>query len=86
MHSLHTKHKFFCHEEGINGETLDFFAFQYWTFCELLCVQTEETDYKNVFVQPDHVPSKHELLLPYTVPVYNNFVALCADALEKLIP
>jgi hypothetical protein len=33
----------------------------------LHCVQTEETDYKNVFLQPEHVPSKHELLLPYMV-------------------
>jgi hypothetical protein len=32
-------------------------------------VQTEETDNKNVFLQLDHVPLKHELLLPYTATV-----------------
>jgi hypothetical protein len=31
------------------------------------CVQTEETNYKNVFLQPDDIPSKHELPLSYTV-------------------
>jgi len=30
-------------------------------------IRTEETDYKNVFLQPDHIPSKNELPLPYTV-------------------
>jgi hypothetical protein len=30
-------------------------------------VQTEEIDCKNVFLQPEHVPSKHELLLPYMI-------------------
>jgi len=30
-------------------------------------VQTEGTDYKNAFLQPDHVPSKNKLPLPYTV-------------------
>ena len=32
-------------------------------------VQTEETNKKSVFLQPDHVPSKHELPLPYTTAV-----------------
>jgi hypothetical protein len=32
-------------------------------------VQTEETNCKNVLLQPDHVPSKHELPMPYTVAV-----------------
>jgi hypothetical protein len=32
-------------------------------------VRTEETNYKNIFLQPDHAPSKHELPLPYTVAV-----------------
>jgi hypothetical protein len=32
-------------------------------------VQTKETNYKNLFLQPDHVPSKHELLLSYMVTV-----------------
>jgi hypothetical protein len=30
-------------------------------------VQTAETDYKYVFLQPNHILSKHELPLPYTV-------------------
>jgi hypothetical protein len=30
-------------------------------------VQAEETSYKNAFLQPDHIPSKNELPLPYTV-------------------
>ena len=29
--------------------------------------QTEETDYKNIVFQPDHVPSKRELPLSYMV-------------------
>jgi hypothetical protein len=33
------------------------------------CVQTEETNLKNVFFQLDHVPSKHELPLSYMVAV-----------------
>jgi hypothetical protein len=32
-------------------------------------VQTEETDYINLFSQPDHVPSKHELPLSYMVTI-----------------
>jgi len=32
-------------------------------------VQTEETNYKNVFLQPHDVPSKNELSLSYTVAV-----------------
>jgi len=39
------------------------------TLCvvQLHHVQTEETHYKNVFLQLEDVPSKHELLLPYMV-------------------
>jgi hypothetical protein len=32
-------------------------------------VQTEGTSYRNVVLRPDHVPSKHKLLMPYTVAV-----------------
>jgi hypothetical protein len=32
-------------------------------------IQTEETDYRNVFLQPDHVPSKHQLSMSYTVAI-----------------
>jgi hypothetical protein len=36
-------------------------------------VQTEETNHKNVFSQPDHVPSKHELPLSYMVAILTIF-------------
>ena len=35
----------------------------------LHCVRTEETDYRSVFLQPDHVPCKHELTLRSMVAV-----------------
>jgi len=28
------------------------------------CMQTEEINYRNVFLLPDYVPSEHELPLP----------------------
>jgi hypothetical protein len=34
---------------------------------QLLRIETEETNYKNVFLQPNHVLSRHELLMSYTV-------------------
>ena len=34
---------------------------------QLLRIQTEETNYKTVFLQPNHVLSRHELLISYTV-------------------
>jgi len=34
---------------------------------QLLRIQTEEPNYKNVFLQPNHVLSRHELLTSYTV-------------------
>jgi uncharacterized protein YdiU (UPF0061 family) len=33
-------------------------------------MQTEETSYRNLFSQLDHVPSKHELPLSYMVAVF----------------
>jgi hypothetical protein len=42
------------------------------TVCQLprhVLVQTEETNHKNVLLQPDDVPSKYELPLSYTVAV-----------------
>jgi hypothetical protein len=44
-------------------------------------VQTEETDYKTLFSQPDHVPSKYEppSSQAYTVSASNSFVALRKD-------
>jgi len=35
--------------------------------------QTEETDYKNVVFQPDHISSKHEVPLSYMVAVVTVF-------------
>jgi hypothetical protein len=32
-------------------------------------IQTDETNYKNVFLQPDHTPSNHPLPMPYAVAV-----------------
>jgi hypothetical protein len=32
-------------------------------------IKTKETDYKNVFLQPDHVPTKHQLLMSYMVSI-----------------
>jgi len=32
-------------------------------------IQTDETNYKNIFLQPDHTPSNHPLPMSYTVAV-----------------
>jgi hypothetical protein len=45
-------------------------------------VQPEETSYTNVFLQPDHVSSKHELPISYTVAVLTAlwpFVQTCSE-------
>jgi hypothetical protein len=44
-------------------------------------VQTEETNYKNLFLQMDHVPWKHELLFSHMVAVLT-ILWLHADVLE----
>jgi hypothetical protein len=51
----------------------------------LHCVQTEEINYKNLFLQTDHVPSKHELPVSYNVVVKKKFVALSPDIFETLL-
>jgi len=45
-------------------------------------VQTKETNYKNVFLQPDHVPSTTVALHGRNC---NNFVAVHADVFEILV-
>ena len=48
-------------------------------------VQTEETNYKNVFLQPDHVPSKHELPFALHGRCCINFLAFHADVFTTLV-
>ena len=51
----------------------------------LHCVQMEETDYKNVFLQLAHVPSKHELPFALHDRSCINFLAFRADIFTTLV-
>jgi hypothetical protein len=51
----------------------------------LHCVQTYESDYKNVFLQLDRAPSKHEPPLPYTVAAVTIFWSFVQTFLEQFM-
>ena len=103
VHSSHTKHQFFfvMKREFVSP---GFFLFQYWllhrqsqasseeiTKCGPIshCVQTEKTNLKNVFLQPDHTPSKHEPPLSNMVAVVTilwSFMQMFSKHFQNFLP